>query len=268
MQRTDSSSAPVLDLHAPIEKKDGEHNARTPDAERRNRELRDILSQQLGRFGANWHRHSLVGLKVEALARVIYYQELYQKILEVPGVICEFGVQWGATLAELVNLRSIYEPFNASRTVYGFDTFEGFPTVHEKDGAFSKPGDYSSVENYEVTLKRILSIHEQSAPQPHIRKFQLIKGDASQTIDVWMEENPHAIISMAIFDMDLYEPTKNVLGKIIPRLTKGSLLVFDELNCPHFPGETRALNEVLGSNNLTLRRSPLQPYPAWAVYGQ
>jgi hypothetical protein len=50
---------------------------------------------------------------------------------------------------------------------------------------------------------------------------------------------------MAIFDMDIYKPTKDVLEKIIPRLVKGSLLVFDELNFKAFPGETIAVNEVL-----------------------
>jgi len=64
------------------------------------------------------------------------------------------------------------------------------------------------------------------------------------------------------------KPTKDVLEKIIPRLTKGSLLIFDELNCPHFPGETAAVQEVLGLNNLTLKRHPHQSYCAWTVYGE
>ena len=93
-----------------------------------------------------------------------------------------------------------------------------------------------------------------------------MKGDASLTINEWIQKNPHTIISMAIFDMDVYQPTKDVLEKIIPRLTKGSVLVFDELNCPKFPGETLALMEVLGVNNLKLRRDPNQPYCAWAVF--
>jgi hypothetical protein len=96
----------------------------------------------------------------------------------------------------------------------------------------------------------------------------LIKGDASETIDGWLENNQHAIVAMVIFDMDVYKPTRDVLKKIIPRLTKGSLLVFDELNCPHFPGETRAVDEIIGLNNLSLRRFPHQPYCSWAVFGE
>ena len=37
---------------------------------------------------------------------------------------------------------------------------------------------------------------------------------------------------------------------------KGSIVGFDELNDPDSPGETRALMEVFGLNNVRLRRFP------------
>ena len=82
----------------------------------------------------------------------------------------------------------------------------------------------------------------------------------------WNAENPHAIIALAMFDMDVYRPTKDVLEHIVPRLTKGSVLYFDELNCPEFPGETIAVMETLGLGRLRLQQDPHQPYAAWAVY--
>jgi hypothetical protein len=39
--------------------------------------------------------------------------------------------------------------------------------------------------------------------------------------------------------------------------------VFDELNCPEFPGETVAVQEVLGVRNLRLERDPNSPYVSW-----
>ncbi len=237
----------------------------------REKELHNTLfgySQSLlPKYGHQWNIHSLVMMKRQSLSRVLYYNEIYQKIVNVPGVVCEFGVQWGATMAQLINLRGMYEPFNHSRKIFGFDTFEGFCDVDAKDGGFSSVGDYATTDGYELILDEILTIHESFNPIPHIKKFELVKGDASKTIDVWLQKNPHAIISMAIFDMDVYKPTRDVLEKILPRLTKGSLLVFDEVNCPHFPGETAAVSEVLGLNNIALRRYPHQPYCAWAVFG-
>ena len=239
-----------------------------PDADRhRQQDLFEIATSQMPLYGMHWHRHSMVTMNVGALSRLLYYNSLYQQIVEVPGVICEFGVQWGATLAALINLRSIHEPFNIGRTIFGFDTFEGFVGLDPKDGDVGSIGDYSSTSGYEKKLERTLELLEAFAPASHFKKFQLIKGDASLTIDPWLKDNPHAVISMAIFDMDLYKPTKDVLEKILPRLTRGSLLVFDELNSPFFPGETTALAEVLGLGNLKLKRTPIQPYCAWAIYG-
>lgn len=230
--------------------------------------LFDIASDLLPRYGDNWNLHGLATMNRMTLSRVLYYNELYQKIINIPGVICEFGVQWGATLSLLTNLRAIFEPYNTSRKIVGFDTFEGFAAVDAKDGAAVRPGDYRSMPGYEAKLEQILEIQENFSPRPHIRKFELVKGDASVTIDTWLEKNQHAAIAMAVFDMDVYKPTRDVLQKIVPRLVKGSLLVFDEFNCVHFPGETIAVQEVLGLNNLSLRRLPYQTYCSWAVFGE
>jgi hypothetical protein len=250
-----------------IDKIKGELVQRQSGFDERLERLNKIASEMLPMYGPYWHRHSVNTMRVEALARIIYYHNLYQKIIDVPGVICEFGVQYGATLSTLINLRSIYEPFNYSRVVYGFDTFEGLKNVSSNDGSFAKDGDYAVFDDFKARLEEILSLLEADSPCNHIKKFNLIKGDASVTIDDWLLENPHAIVSMAIFDMDIYKPTKEVLEKIIPRLVKGSLLVIDELNFKTFPGETIAVNEVLGLNNLTLKRTPFQPHCSWAVFG-
>lgn len=212
--------------------------------------------------GENWAIHGLAVMKRNALARVIYLNDLYQRILPVPGVICEFGVQWGASLATLANLRALHEPYNHSRSIFGFDTFSGFASVSAKDGAQVAPGDYRSTDDHQQRLEEILAYHESICPFPEQRKFQLIPGDATQSVEVWLEENPHAVISLAIFDMDLYEPTKIVLEKVLHRFVKGSVIVFDEFNCKYFPGETQAVAQVLGLGNTRPIRHPLQPYCA------
>ena len=222
-----------------------------------------VLQQEiLLQMGPHWNLHSNLFIKRISLSRILYFHHLYSLIQDIPGVICEFGVQWGASLALLSNLRAIHEPYNYSRKIIGFDTFSGFNEPHSKDGAQVAKGDYASMENYEESLSEILSLHESLAPISHIQKFELVKGDASVTFPAWLEQQPQTIVSMAIFDMDVYQPTRDVLETIIPRLVRGSVLVFDELNCPRFPGETLALLEVIGLNKLKLRRDPHQPYCA------
>lgn len=230
--------------------------------------LRDIHQDLLPNYGPQWHKHSTNTIRVEALARILYWNNLYQNIIDVPGVICEFGVRYGSTLSILTNLRSILEPFNHSRIIYGFDTFEGLKSTTSADGTLAKDGDFTVPENFEVILSEILTLLEADSPMSHVKKFELIKGDAINTVDDWLNDNPHAIISMCILDMDIYKPTKVVLEKIIPRLTKGSVIVFDELNFKDFPGETIALQEVLGTNSVRLRRTPTQTHCAWCVWGE
>jgi hypothetical protein len=246
----------------------GELTARSPAEEAKDQELLARVTSLLPGLGTHWNQQLILALKRQTLSRILYYSDLYRKIVEVPGVICEFGVQWGATLNLMIGLRAMFEQNNYSRHIYGFDTFRGFANVSREDGGACEAGDFSTGEAHQATLEKILELQEFFARPSDHRNFTLVAGDASQTVGPWLEENPHAVISMAIFDMDVYRPTREVLTAILPRLTKGSLLVFDELNCPHFPGETVALSEVLGLNTLALKRNPNQPYGAWAVFGE
>ena len=252
-----------------LRKIEGEFNQRSDVEVVNDKRLYEIAQARYahGGFGSQWNYHSLVFMKRQVLSRVLYLDQLYRKIIDVPGVICEFGVHWGATMTTLCNLRGIYEPFNHSRRIHGFDTFSGFVDVDAADGGFSNAGDYSTSAGYEVELDHLLGLHESFSPVSQIQKYELVKGDVTQTLPGWLEANPHAIVSMAVFDMDIYKPTKTALELILPRLIKGSILVFDELNCPHFPGETTAVQEVLGLNNIRLKRFPHQPYCAWAEFG-
>jgi len=83
-----------------------------------------------------------------------------------------------------------------------------------------------------------LSIYESKSPISYIKKFELIEGDASTTLEKWLKKEPHTVIGKAIFDMNLYKPTRDVLLSIKPHLFKGSIVVFDDFNCYDVLGET------------------------------
>ncbi|MEM7393490.1 MAG: crotonobetainyl-CoA--carnitine CoA-transferase, partial [Verrucomicrobiota bacterium] len=177
----------------------------------------------------------------------------------------EFGVRWGQNLALMESMRGLYEPYNYNRKIVGFDTFEGFPSVDEKDGdnPIIKEGSYNVTPNYESYLEQVLGCLEQENPIAHIPTTQLVKGDASETVQTYLKEHPETIVSMAYFDFDIYEPTRACLEAIKPHLVKGSVLGFDELNFHAFPGETRAFKEVFDLGACRLQRSPfgvLQSY--------
>uniref|UniRef100_UPI004048B656 hypothetical protein n=1 Tax=Rheinheimera sp. TaxID=1869214 RepID=UPI004048B656 len=99
----------------------------------------------------------------------------------------------------------------------------------------------------------------------HIKKYEIVKGDATATLAQYLADNPQTIIAMAYFDFDIYEPTKKCLELIKGHLTKGSVIGFDELNYHKFPGETLALKEVFGLDKYAIRRSPLSPLTSYIV---
>lgn len=204
-------------------------------------------------------------LNRQTLSRILLMQELYQKIVPVHGVIMEFGVRWGQNLSLFSSFRGMYEPYNYNRKIVGFDTFCGFPSVDAKDGDYVAPGDYGVTEGYDSHLEQVLAYHESESPIPHKRKFELVKGDACRTIHEYLERHPETVVALAYFDFDIYQPTKTCLEAIRGRLTRGSVVAFDEVNCPEFPGETLALKEVLGLDRYALRRSPLNPLCSYLV---
>ena len=201
------------------------------------------------------------------ISHILFLDEIYKKNLNVHGIIAEFGVRWGRNLALFESLRGIYEPFNHNRKIVGFDTFEGFPSVHEKDGNDSiiKKGAWNVTENYFEYLEKIMDYHEAESPINHIKKYELVKGDVVNTIKTYLKKCPETIFSLVYFDMDIYKPTMEVLIAILPHLTIGTVLAFDELNVSRYPGETQALKEVLGLNNCRIHHSPYSPTQSYII---
>lgn len=62
-------------------------------------------------------------LRRQPLTDLLSLGALYRMILDVPGVIIEFGVHRGRHLAALTALRGVHEPYNPHRRIIGFDTF-------------------------------------------------------------------------------------------------------------------------------------------------
>ena len=190
------------------------------------------------------------------MARLLFLNHIYQQIIDMQGIIMDFGTRWGQNMAVFTALRGIYEPFNRHRRIVGFDTFKGLPDPSMEDGAseLMKEGRYAVPENYSGYLNKIMEMQELDNPISHIKKYEIIEGNASVEIYQYLDGHPETIIALAYFDMDIYEPTRSCLEAIKPHLVKGSVLAFDELNDIDCPGETLALKEVFPLNEIRLKR--------------
>ena len=164
-------------------------------------------------------------LRSTQLAKVLYSTNSTKELSHLPGIVVEFGVWWGANLALFESFRSVYEPYNWTRKVVGFDTLKGYPSIASKDGtsAYAKVGGYTVTEGYEEYLGRMLDAHEADNVMSHIKKYDLVKGDVLETVDGYFVDNPETIIALAYFDLALYEPTKKCLEAIRPHLMRGSI---------------------------------------------
>ena len=197
-------------------------------------------------------------LNSKSLARIIFMDHIFKQIVDVPGVVMEFGTRWGQNLALFAALRGMYDPIHRHRKIIGFDTFTGFPSIDPKDGKSEMmvKGGLALTKNYKSYLEKILDYQEADNALSHIKKYELRAGDANIEIDKYFKEYPETIVALAYFDFDVFKPTKKCLEAIRPRLVKGSVVGFDELNDHDSPGETLALMEVFGLNNIKLRRLP------------
>lgn len=206
-------------------------------------------------------------LTPQTLSRILFMDLLYRQILEVQGIVIEFGCRWGQNLSLFSALRGIYEPFNRLRKIVGFDTFEGSPpSTSEKDGvSHAMEKGYSVTHEYDRYLDKIMDCQEQESPLSHLKKYEIVKGDAAVKIEEYLKRNPETIIALAYFDMDLYEPTAKCLSAIKDYLTRKSVIGFDELNEHLFPGETLALKEVFGLDRYPIHRYPYNARTSYVI---
>jgi hypothetical protein len=240
------------------------------DASSHQLELYQRLKQDhkyiLAQSGQMWNWPSVATLTEPTLSRILHLSMLYQKILTIPGNVLEFGVHFGASTNLLMNFRRIFEPRNVNRQFHLFDTFEGFSGTEEKDGPLVSEGDFELSKDYSIFLDKLISTQQEIAfarPNP----FKLWCGDAESKVDQYLKEFPHHVIAIAFFDMDIYKPTLSVLKKIIPRLSQGSILVFDQFNCDTYPGETLALLETFELAKISLERGQFSSHSAWMTIG-
>jgi len=183
------------------------------------------------------------------LARFLSHYELFKKIAEVPGVIVDMGVYRGASVFTWAKLCEIFCPTDVRKTVYGFDTFEGFASIQVQDGKENaeqdvRPGGYFGGTSIENDLAMAQQAMDQDRHLSHVPRIQLVKGDVAQTVPAFTREKGNGLhIALLNLDMDLYQPTLTALEHFVPLMSPGGIIVLDEYAVDTFGGETKAVDE-------------------------
>jgi hypothetical protein len=206
----------------------------------------------------------------QALTRFLARDLIFRKVMGVHGSIIECGVYSGQGLLSWAQLSSIYEPVSgATREVFGFDTFEGFPSIDpaDSDNASNishQVGDLSVPDAYD-DIKQAVQLFDKNRFMAQFPKVHVIKGDFLETADQFLRDYPHVIPALLYLDFDLYAPTKKALEVFSPRMPRGSIIAFDEANDPNWPGETRAIYECLDIRKIRLSKVPFDIKISYAV---
>ena len=121
-----------------------------------------------------------------------------------------------------------------------------------------------SVDSYSDILKGI-KLYDMNRNLSHIEKIIIVKGDITNSAPKFVKENPHLVVSLLYLDVDIFRPTVTALEHFLPRMPKGAVIVFDELNSANWPGETIAVIQEVGLNNLRIKRFSFDTHISYAV---
>ena len=186
-----------------------------------------------------------------ALSRI----ELFKMVQDIPGAIVECGVYKGNSLMLYMQLSMILEPYAINRSIIGFDTFQGFASIDEKeDPADINESMFSDTD--ETLIQDMIEANDLIRPVNRIPRCEIVKGDILETVPAFVKTRPDLVVAMLILDTDLYSSTKVALETFLPYMPKGAIVVLDEVAYRNFPGETAALRDVLDLNKVELKRLP------------
>lgn len=203
-------------------------------------------------------------LRGSLLARFLAISDIYQLIVDIPGVILDIGTWRGQTAVICENLRAIFEPLHFNRRIICFDTFEGYKGFGDKDRATTLHGEgtyHVGGTSYGEYLAHLLTLHERSNAMGNYNgKHSVIAGDCLETIPGFFRDNPNEFVSLAFFDVNAYEPTKQGFEEVWKRLVPGGVVAFWQLTRNSVPAEGRVfLESIMPLGDFELKRTRTYP---------
>ncbi|MCK5087311.1 MAG: hypothetical protein KAQ90_07315 [Melioribacteraceae bacterium] len=205
------------------------------------------------------------------MARFLLHYELFKKIMNLPGIIVDLGVFRGSSIFTWAKLCEIFCPTDIRKIVYGFDTFEGFPSLSKEDGPLDikqdvRPGGYFGGISIEKDLYMAQDAMNYDRHLKNINRIEFIKGDVVKTIPEFVASKGNGLrIALLNLDLDLYEPTKIALEYFVPLMVRGGIIILDEYAVDTFGGESKAVDEYFQKNfgkKANVRKYPWHSNPS------
>src|SRR5437762_8204169 len=112
------------------------------------------------------------------LKRFLALYEIFKLAMPVKGSVVECGVFRGFGVMSWAKLSAMLEPENLTRRIYGFDSFEGFPsTSGADDNPIAQPEAGALRADSYDELQALIIEYDLDRFLGHVPKVQLVKGD-------------------------------------------------------------------------------------------
>ena len=174
--------------------------------------------------------------------KLIKKTEIYLNIKSLVGDIVEFGVFKGSGLAIWLKLKKLYEPHSLMKVI-GFDYFDPPELLNSLEDNNKEIMTYvvNRVERDELLLdnvkKRLSTISDD---------YILIKGSAVDKCSEYYDKNPGARIKLLYMDLDLGDPTYEILKILWNKIVKNGIVIFDEYGYHKFD-ESNGVDKFLNT---------------------
>lgn len=181
---------------------------------------------------------------IQNLGRNIALMETIRQTVRVPGDVLEFGAWHGATTLLFAKMLQLVDP-HGIKVVHAFDIWEGgfelarWRAQDNPDVATQYAGTYAGDLGVILDMLRLYRLEA---------AVELHRGRIEETWPQFRDARPAQRVSVALMDVDLYEPTKAALQGLHERMSVGGFIVFDEYGFADWPGETQAADEFMAAH--------------------
>ena len=172
------------------------------------------------------------------LALFMNYMHMVNKL--ETGAYAEFGVGAGGSATFIYNL------MNEQNTLYLFDTFDGFVKedvdIDNEMFDMDVPVNLLKGHHPDVLIERI-------SGQEKKRDVEIVpvRGRIPESFE------PHRDLRFRFVhvDMDLYQPTADLLELVWDCVVPGGIMLFHDYGCKLFPGVAKAVDEFFNPKGIT-----------------
>jgi hypothetical protein len=200
----------------------------------------------------------------KVLHKLLYRYKLFEKVKNLPGDIVECGVFKGSGVFTWAKLIELFCPFEIKKVI-GFDFFDqkfvSDLAEQDRDGmeqVFSRCNATPEQISDTTIQNKLLEI---GIPA---NKFELIKGDVSQTSLDYVTKNPGFRISLLYMDLDIEKPTLDALEHFWNVIVPKGIIVFDEYGYGAWT-ESNAVDIFVKRHNLVLLKTNVSAPTAYVI---